>query len=124
MPKLSSQWEFGDLFAAPPVRRVLTVTEVTGTVKRLLEQQIGRVWVTGELSNVRLQSSGHLYFCIKDAGAQLNCVLFRSEARTFNRDLLRDGIGVNLHGELTIYEARGQYQLIVSAVELQGVGAL
>jgi exodeoxyribonuclease VII large subunit len=131
MTKVSSQWEFGDLFTAPPAppappvpRRVLTVTELTTSVKRLLEQQIGRVWVTGELSNVRLQNSGHLYFCIKDGGAQLNCVLFRGEARSFNRDLLRDGVGVNVQGELTVYEARGQYQLIVSVVELQGVGAL
>jgi exodeoxyribonuclease VII large subunit len=90
----------------------------------LLEQQIGRVWVSGELSNVRVQSSGHVYFCLKDANAQLNCVLFRGEARAFNRDLLRDGVGVTINGELTVYEARGQYQLIVTAVELQGVGAL
>ena len=135
MPNLKSQWEFGDLFAQrvpqpspppppPPPRRVHTVTELTATVKRLLEQHVGRVWVTGEATNVRSQSSGHLYFSIKDAGAQLNCVLFRAEARAFNRDLLRDGVGVNLQGDVTVYEARGQYQLIVTAVELQGVGAL
>lgn len=124
MAKLKSQWEFEELFAAPAMRRVFSVSELTASVKRLLEQQIGRVWVTGEVTNVRLQSSGHLYFGLKDAGAQLNCVLFRGEARSFNRDLLRDGVGVNLNGDLTVYEARGQYQLIVTAVELQGVGAL
>jgi exodeoxyribonuclease VII large subunit len=122
MPKLQTQWEFEELLQ--PARRVLTVAELTTSVKRLLEQQIGRVWVTGEVTNVRLQSSGHLYFCLKDADAQLNCVLFRGDARGFNRDLLRDGTRVNLNGELTVYEARGQYQLIVSSVELQGVGAL
>jgi exodeoxyribonuclease VII large subunit len=169
MPKLQSQWEFGDLFdtpakraespskppatppkpaseppvpvapplsaapevagpvapaAAPVPRRPLTVSELTTSVKRLLEQQVGRVWVTGEITNLRLQSSGHLYFSIKDAGAQLSCVLFRGEARAFNRDLLRDGLGVNLNGQLTVYEARGQYQLLVNTIELQGVGAL
>lgn len=124
MPKLQSQWDFGDLFDQPAARRVLSVTELTSKVKRLLEEQIGRVWVTGEVTNVRLQSSGHLYFSVKDAGAQLNCVLFRGEARAFNRDLLRDGVGVNLQGSVTVYEARGQYQLIVTSLELQGVGAL
>ncbi|MFO1497386.1 MAG: exodeoxyribonuclease VII large subunit [Verrucomicrobiota bacterium] len=134
MSKMQSQWDFGELFAQPKppspppppaaARRVLSVSELTNAVKRLLEQQVGRVWVTGELTNLRLQSSGHFYFAIKDAGAQLSCVLFRSEARAFNRDLLRDGLRVNLCGDLTVYEARGQYQLIVTAVELQGVGAL
>src|SRR5262249_12386398 len=66
----------------------------------------------------------HVYFCLKDADAQLNCVLFRGDARSFNRNLLRDGLGVNVQGDLTVYEARGQYQLLVTAVELQGVGAL
>jgi exodeoxyribonuclease VII large subunit len=124
MAKLQSQWEFGELFTAQATRRVLSVTELTGTVRRLLEQQLGKVWVTGEITNLRLQSSGHLYFSIKDASAQLSCVLFRGENRSFNRDLLRDGVGVNLNGQLTVYEARGQYQLIVTAIELQGVGAL
>lgn len=124
MGTLKSQWEFKELLAAPDLRRVFSVSELTTSVKRLLEQQIGRVWVTGEVTNLRSQSSGHLYFGLKDANAQLSCVLFRAEARSFNRDLLRDGVGVNLHGELTVYEARGQYQLIVTAVELRGVGAL
>jgi exodeoxyribonuclease VII large subunit len=124
MAKLKSQWEFGELFPAQTLRRILSVSELTLSVKRLLEQQIGRVWITGEVTNLRLQSSGHLYFALKDATAQLNCVLFRAEARSFNRDLLRDGLSVNLQGEFTVYEARGQYQLIVAEVELQGVGAL
>lgn len=125
MAKLKSQWEFGELFEqATPARRVVSVSELTLTVKKLLERDVGRVWVAGEITNLRLQSSGHLYFTIKDASAQLSCVLFRGEARGFNRDLLRDGAGVTLYGELTVYEARGQYQLIVTVVELQGIGAL
>ncbi|MHC1763889.1 MAG: exodeoxyribonuclease VII large subunit [Verrucomicrobiia bacterium] len=124
MANLKSQWEFGDLFDQPARRVLYSVSELTSKVKRLLEEQVGSVWVAGEVTNARLQSSGHLYFSVKDAGAQLNCVLFRSEARGFNRDLLRDGVGVNLQGDVTVYEARGQYQMIVTAVELQGIGAL
>lgn len=119
----SSQWEFGDLFASSPARRVLTVAELTGQVKRLVEQQVGSVWVTGEVSNLRLQGSGHLYFSLKDASSQLACVLFRGEP-VAHRGQLQDGLKVILQGNLTVYEARGQYQMIVRGVELQGVGAL
>jgi len=105
-------------------RRVLTVSELTASVRRLIEREIGSVWVTGEISNLRLQGSGHAYFSLKDAGAQLNCVLFRGEATSFSRNLLSDGQKVVLFGDLTVYEARGQYQLRVTQVELQGVGAL
>jgi exodeoxyribonuclease VII large subunit len=124
MPRpAKSQWDFGELFPAAETRRVLTVAELTTQVKRLLEQHIGRVWVSGEITNLRRQASGHSYFTLKDAAAQLSCVLFRGEARA-GRDLLEDGRHVLLEGELTVYEPRGQYQLRVTAVELQGVGAL
>src|SRR5437867_3790053 len=118
-----SQWDFGELFPAETTRRVLTVSELTTQVKRLLEKSIGLVWVTGEVTNLRVQSSGHIYFTLKDANAQLNCVLFRGES-VQNRDLLQDGQKLILQGDLTVYEPRGQYQLLVRAVELQGVGAL
>lgn len=118
-----SQWDFGELFPTQETRRVLTVSELTGQVKRLLEKQIGLVWVSGEITNFRAQSSGHIYFTLKDAGSQLSCVLFRAESVT-HRDLLADGQKVLLQGDLTVYESRGQYQLVVRAVELQGVGAL
>jgi exodeoxyribonuclease VII large subunit len=81
------------------------------------------VWVTGEVTNLRLQSSGHIYFTLKDAGAQLSCVLFRGEPQA-DRSLLQDGRKVNLLGEVTVYEPRGQYQLRVTTIELQGLGAL
>ena len=122
--KAKSQWDFGgELFPVEQTRRVLTVAELTSTVRRLLEQQIGQVWVGGEISNFRAQSSGHCYFTLKDASAQIACVLFRGEASA-SRALLQDGQKVVLQGDLTVYEARGQYQLIVRQVELQGVGAL
>jgi len=118
-----SQWDFGELFPKEELRQVLTVSELTGQVKRLLEKSVGQVWVGGEVTNLRAQSSGHVYFTLKDAGAQLSCVLFRGTAAAA-RELLADGQKVLLQGEMTVYEARGQYQLIVRAVELQGVGAL
>jgi exodeoxyribonuclease VII large subunit len=118
-----SQWDFGELFPTEQTRKVLSVSELTAQVKRLLEKQVGQIWVTGEVTNLRAQSSGHIYFTLKDAGAQLSCVLFRGAAIA-RRELLADGQKVLLQGDVTVYEARGQYQLIVRAVELQGVGAL
>ncbi len=118
-----SQWDFGELFPTEAVRKVLSVSELTGNIKRLLEKQVGQVAVSGEITNLRAQASGHVYFTLKDAGAQLACVLFRNTSVP-HRSLLADGQKVLLTGNVTVYEARGQYQLIVSAVELQGVGAL
>src|SRR5437867_428232 len=127
MPKtVKSQWDFGELFPPEPLaaaRKVLSVTELTVRIRRLLEEQVGQVWVTGEITNLRHQSSGHIYFTLKDAGAQLSCVLFRGEAQV-DRALLQDGRKVTLQGDVTVYEPRSQYQLRVNAVELQGVGAL
>ena len=118
-----SQWDFGELFSPEQTRRVLSVSELTTQVKRLIEQQVGTVWVTGEITNFRAQQSGHCYFTLKDASTQVACVLFRGTSAG-ERELLRDGQNVILQGEVTVYEARGQYQLIVRKVELQGVGAL
>jgi exodeoxyribonuclease VII large subunit len=123
MPKATSQWDFGELFPVQQTRRVLTVSELTTTVRRLLEKEVGEVWVTGEVTNLRTQSSGHVYFTLKDGSAQASCVLFRSEA-VANREFLQDGQKVILQGGLTVYEPRGQYQLVVRAIEPQGVGAL
>ena len=120
-----SQWDFGELFSPEETRRVFSVSELTTRVKRLLEQQVGQVWVSGEITNLRAQASGHVYFTLKDAGAQLSCVLFRgSGVAAGAREALQDGQKVILQGDVTVYEARGQYQLIVRAVEMQGVGAL
>src|SRR5882724_1064695 len=82
---VKSQWDFGELFPPEATRKVLTVAELTTQVKRLLEKQVGQVWVTGEVTNLRAQSSGHIYFTLKDADSQLNCVLFRGEARRAGR---------------------------------------
>lgn len=120
---VKTQWEFGELFPREPIRKVLSVSELTAQVRRSLEKEFGQVWVSGELTNLRVQGSGHIYFTLKDAGAQLNCVLFRGEDGV-DRARLQDGRKVTLGGEMTVYEPRGQYQLRVTAVELEGIGAL
>jgi len=120
---VKTQWDFGELFPPEQTRRVLSVTELTAQIRRLLEKQVGAVHVTGEITNLRVQGSGHIYFTLKDAGAQLSCVLFRGESQV-DRSVLQDGRKVVLSGEVTVYEPRGQYQLRVTRAELQGLGAL
>jgi exodeoxyribonuclease VII large subunit len=123
---MKSQWDFGELFPPEPrpvERKVLSVSELTGQIRCLLEKQMGAVWVSGEITNLRVQSSGHIYFTLKDASAQLSCVLFRGEYQV-DRALVQDGRKITAQGEITVYEPRGQYQLRVTTVELQGVGAL
>ena len=121
--KSQSQWDFGELFPVEETRDVLTVSQLTNRVKRELENRIGLVSVEGEITNLRAQASGHCYFTIKDESTQLSCVLFRG-TRAPQRELMEDGQKVVLNGDLTVYEPRGQYQLIVQKVELQGVGEL
>ncbi len=103
--------------------RIQTVTEFTRRVKELLEGGLPPCWVRGEVSNLRAQASGHCYFSLKDAGAQLACVLFRGDAAK-QSVTLRGGQQVLAYGQAAVYEARGQYQLIVRAVIEHGVGRL
>ena len=103
-------------------RDVLTVSELTRRVRQALESGIGRVWVEGEISNLRQQNSGHSYFSLKDVDAQIRCVLFRGQ----NRDQipLRDGMQVQIQGDLSVFEAQGQYQLVVRVIQQKGLGEL
>ena len=103
--------------------RVQTVTEFTRRVKELLKGGLPPGWVRGEVSNLRAQASGHVYFSLKDAGAQLACVLFRGDAAR-QSVALRDGLQLLAYGEVDVYETRGQYQLIVRALVDQGAGRL
>ena len=113
----------GDLFPSAG-RHVYTVAELTRKVKLTLEDEIGRVWVEGEISNLRLQgSSGHCYFTLKDGSAQLAAVLFAG-ARRGAAAKLADGMVIRACGDLTVYEPRGQYQLVVRTVEAGGAGLL
>jgi exodeoxyribonuclease VII large subunit len=103
---------------------VFSVSELTRRVRDLLEGSVGSVWVEGELSNYRRQSSGHHYFTLKDDRAQLACVMF---SRAFSAQAgikLVDGLQVQVFGSLSVYEARGQYQLVVQLVQTKGQGLL
>src|SRR5579883_1541404 len=100
-----------------------SVTQFTRRLKTLLEQGMRAAWVRGEVSNVRAQPSGHWYFSLKDAGAQVRAVMFRGDAAR-SRVALRDGMQVVVYGEVSVYEARGEYQLIVRVVTEDGVGRL
>ncbi len=104
-------------------RRVQSVTDFTRRVKELLKGGLPPCWVQGEVSNLRVQASGHVYFSLKDAGAQLGCVLFRGDAQRQSVKL-RDGLQVLAYGEVDVYEARGQYQLITRAIIDHGAGRL
>jgi exodeoxyribonuclease VII large subunit len=104
-------------------RRVLGVGELMAGLRGLLEDSIGRVWVAGEISNLRQPGSGHRYFTLKDDDGQLRCALFRGAARRLPFEP-EDGMAVLAYGELTVYEPRGDLQLIVRALEPRGEGAL
>lgn len=117
-----------DFFASPePAKqepRVLSVTEVTKAVRGVIEDQFPELWVEGEVSNHRLQPSGHQYFTLKDATSQLPCVLFARPGMWRKAVSLSDGMLVQAKGRLTVYEARGQYQMTVSMVQAAGEGLL
>ena len=106
-----------------PQRKIYTVSELSQEIKGLFEKQFPDVWVTGEVSNFRAASSGNLYFTLKDASAQLRAVCFRNLAR-YLKFKPQDGISVIARGRLSVYEARGEYQLYVEYLEPAGLGAL
>lgn len=108
----------------PETPQVMSVTEVTRQILTLLEKNIGTVWIEGEISNYRKHSSGHHYFTLKDADAQIACVLFARTASTLQRLVLTEGMAVQLFGDVTVYQARGQYQLIVQLIQTKGHGLL
>jgi exodeoxyribonuclease VII large subunit len=104
-------------------RFVFTITELTRHIRDTLESAYPDVWVEGEISNLRVPSSGHCYFTIKDEGAQLRAVMFRMQARLL-RFVPEDGLKVICRGRINVYEQRGEYQLIVEMLEPKGVGDL
>jgi exodeoxyribonuclease VII large subunit len=103
---------------------VMSVGELTHRITTLLEEVIGMIWVEGEVSNFRRQSSGHTYFTLKDESAQLSCVLFARSAAAQARVELCDGLQVQLYGQISVYQPRGQYQLMVRLVQSKGEGIL
>ncbi len=115
---------FGNPEPAPKGPRVFSVSEVTKAVRGVIESAFDEVWIEGEVSNFRQQASGHQYFTLKDAGAQLSCVLFARGGAWRKTVALQDGLLVQARGKLTVYEARGQYQLTVNLVQAAGAGLL
>lgn len=104
-------------------RTVFTVSQLTAKIKTLLEEKYSMVWISGEISNLRIPPSGHAYFTLKDKGAQISAVMFRGQMRQIKFDL-DDGLMLVGLGRITVYEPRGNYQIILEYIEPQGIGAL
>jgi len=104
----------------PPI---LTVSQLTQAIKMQLENTFPNVWLQGEISNFRKQASGHLYFSLKDAGAQVSAVMFRGNTSAL-KTLPKDGDEVIVKGEISVYPPRGNYQLIIRELKLAGMGEL
>jgi exodeoxyribonuclease VII large subunit len=109
--------------AGTPARDVYSVTRLNRAVRLLLERGLGVVWVAGELSNFSQPASGHWYFSLKDRDAQLRCAMFRTKNALLGFTP-RAGTQLLVRGRISVYEARGEYQLIVEHLEEAGVGAL
>jgi exodeoxyribonuclease VII large subunit len=110
-----------DLFQS--ASKVLTVGELTRTIRATLETKFGTVWVQGEISNYKLHPSGHQYFTLKDHRAAIACVIFRNTLPPSSQPL-SDGMQVQVYGTITVFEARGQYQLNIQIVQTRGAGLL
>ncbi|UUY10691.1 exodeoxyribonuclease VII large subunit [Pseudomonas sp. J452] len=104
-------------------RDVLSVSQLNNRARLLLEDVFAQIWVEGEISNLAKPASGHLYFTLKDSQAQVRCALFRQNASRV-RQALRDGLAVKVRGKVSLFEGRGDYQLILDSVEPAGDGAL
>ena len=104
-------------------RKIYQVSELIRLIKAALENEFGNVWIEGEVSNLRRPTSGHLYFTLKDAEAQLAAVLFRGNQLGLKLEL-RDGLKIRAYGQVTAYEKSGQCQIVVRRVEEAGMGSL
>src|SRR5213594_2992857 len=111
----------GDFFQQ--TSKVLSVSELTRSIRGTLETKFGAVWVQGEVSNYKLHPSGHQYFTLKDARAQIACVIFRNTMAPL-RQPLADGAQIQVYGNVSVFEARGQYQLSVQIIQPIGLGVL
>src|SRR5438309_5408840 len=104
-------------------RHPVSVSELTASIRSALEKRFASVWVEGEISNFRAQNSGHWYFALKDEFAQLRSACYRSSNQRI-RFRPADGLQVRARGRLSVYEPKGEYQLIVESLEPVGAGAL
>ena len=114
-----------DLFPKPkPAEpKALSVTQLLRRIKNIVEVQVGELWIEGEVSNLKKQASGHWYFSLKDDGAQIQCAMFGARKRS-GHEALEDGAKVRVFAEASVYEARGQLQIIVQKAERAGLGDL
>lgn len=122
LPSVSFGDQLGFTFTAAQ-RRIWQVRDIVGAVRTALEREYADVWVEGEISNFRPADSGHLYFSLKDESAQLRIVMFRSQARLL-KFRPENGLRVIARGRITLYEGRGELQLMAEYLEPQGAGAL
>jgi exodeoxyribonuclease VII large subunit len=104
-------------------KTILTVSRLTALLRGVLEENFEQLWVQGEVSNLSYPSSGHCYFTLKDAGAQLRCVMFKNAVKNL-KFRLKDGMALIVRGRISVYDQRGEYQLICEYMEPAGVGAL
>jgi exodeoxyribonuclease VII large subunit len=118
-PTLGLEIETPGVSAQNPI----SITDLTATIRDLLETGLGEIWVAGEISNFRAPGSGHLYFTLKDETATLSAVMFQREAKRVGF-ALADGQAVLARGTITVYEARGQYQIQVAEIRARGQGSL
>src|SRR6202041_2750533 len=109
------------LFNLMPERHVWKVSELTDRIRDLLESAFFDIWVEGEVSNFRAAQSGHLYFTLKDAHAQIRCICFRDQARGL-KFRPEDGLHVTVRGSISVYDVRGEYQIYVTNIEPVGLG--
>ena len=115
-----------DLLPEPPrraQRRALTVSQLNASIRDLLEGQLGELWVDGELSNCRVWNTGHMYFTLKDDRSQIRGVMFRMALR-YLRFKPEDGLRVTARGRVSVYDPKGEYQIVCEHMEPQGLGAL
>ncbi len=110
-------------FTTETNEKFFTVSEITRGIRTSLEHKFSNIGVLGEISNVRKPSSGHVYLTLKDKNSQLQAVVFRNTASRIKFEL-KDGMEVISFGSVTVYEPRGQYQLIINKIEPKGIGAL
>ena len=119
-PKLANQERASE---GGPVRQILTVSELSATIRDVLETKFHTVWVEGEISNARLWNTGHLYFTLKDSGSQIKAVIFRSALR-YLKFKPEDGLHVVARGKISVYDPKGEYQIICEHLEPKGLGPL
>ena len=122
-PDIKADQEEQKVFSKEKVEKFFTVSQITRKIRASLEYNFSNVSILGEISNVRKPGSGHIYLTLKDKGSQLQAVVFRNIANKIKFEL-KDGMEVITFGSVTVYEPRGQYQLIINKIEPKGIGAL